>query len=89
MKIPESIIEKYMLTPSGEQTGKSFMNNLLVYKSNAPGFESIRFMECNLAGEHCKEIGILANKKEAHITPEFLESTPINEILNIINRLTQ
>lgn len=89
MKMPESIIEKYQLVPSGEQVGESFMQNLLIYKSNTPGFEKTRFMECDLDGEPVKDIMFSVDGKAGRITPEFLESAPIDKILGLIKELTR
>lgn len=74
MKIPESIIEKYQLTPSGEQCGKSFMNNLVVYRSGMPQFEGLRFMECDLNGNPQDYVTILkvGRGKAFDATAEFL-----------------
>lgn len=86
MKIPESIIEKYQLTLSGEQTGESFIQNQLLYKSGLPGFEYIAFMECDLDGMPSKYV-VLFNKetnRKANVTSEFLNVVPTDEILKFV-----
>jgi hypothetical protein len=86
MKIPESIIEKYQLVPSGEQTGQSFMQNQLLYKSGLPGFENIVFMECDLNGMP-SELIVLFNKhsqRKADVTPVFLYDVPVDEIIKFV-----
>ncbi len=86
MKIPESIIEKYQLAPSGEQTGQSFMQNQLLYKSGLPGFENIVIMECDLDGMPSKYI-VLFNKysrRKADVTPVFLYDVPVDEMIKFV-----
>jgi hypothetical protein len=83
MKIPVSIIEKYQLTPSGEQTGQSFMQNQLLYKSALPGFENIVIMECDLGGMPAKEICFLNKRTKSWgaLTPEFMTNVPAEVVL--------
>lgn len=87
MKIPESIIEKYQLTPSGEQTGQSFMQNQLLYKSGLPWFENIVFMECDLTGRPNDFINFYnkTTNRDGAITPEFMEDVPIEIILKAVS----
>lgn len=87
MKIPESIITKYKLEPSGEQCGESFMQNLILFKSGLPGFEGIRFMECDIMGKPCKDITFYNKpaKREGIITPEFMEEAPLDIILKLVS----
>jgi len=86
MKIPESIIEKYQLTPSGEQCGQSFMQNQLLYKSSLPGFDKVVFMECDRNGMPSKYIHFYnkANKREGSFTPEYLNAMAIIDILKFV-----
>lgn len=86
MKIPESIIEKYQLTPSGEQTGESFMQNLLLFKSGLPGFDNVVFMECDLDGMPSKYITLFnkGSKRKAVVSSEFLNDVPTDEILKFV-----
>lgn len=86
MKIPESIIEKYQLTTSGEQVGESFMQNLLLYKSGLPGFENVVFMECDMMGKPTKYITLFNKnkKKEIAATPEYLNAMAIVDMLKFI-----
>jgi hypothetical protein len=86
MKIPESIIEKYKLTPSGEQTGQSFMQNQLVYKSGLPGFDSVVFMECDLNGMPSNYIHFYnkASKRGGSFTHEYLNAMKIVDILKFV-----
>lgn len=86
MKIPESIIEKYKLTPSGEQVGESFMQNLLLYKSGLPGFESVVFMECDLRGKPSEYVTLFnkGSKRKADVTSEFLNEVPADDILKFV-----
>jgi hypothetical protein len=86
MKIPESIIEKYQLTPSGEQTGESFIYNQLLYKSNIPELKLIIFMECDLSGKPAKEV-CFYNKKTKFwgaITPQLLNVATLDHIIKIV-----
>jgi hypothetical protein len=87
MKIPESIIEKYQLTPSGEQTGQSFIQNQLLYKSGLPAFENIVFMECDFTGKPNDFINFYnkTTKRDGAITPEFMEDVPIEVILKAVS----
>jgi hypothetical protein len=86
MKIPESIIEKYQLALSGEQTGESFMQNQLLFKSALPGFENIIFMECDFSGKPSAYITLFnkGSKRKADVTSEFLTDVPIDEILKFV-----
>lgn len=86
MKIPDSIIEKYQLVPSGEQTGQSFIQNQLLYKSGLPGFEDIAFMECDLDGMPGKYITLFNKKVKRKIdaTPEYLDAMAVVDILKFV-----
>ena len=81
MKLPESIIEKYFLVPSGEQCGASFMNNLLVYKSTIIHLDGYRFMECDINGDPSNYITVLQTNGDSSISMEFtkemLEDVPV------------
>lgn len=83
MKIPESIIEKLQLYPSGEQCGASFMNNLIVYKSRLPVLVNSRVMECNLSGDDSKYVTILntVDQRASQATVDYLEDTDIELVL--------
>jgi hypothetical protein len=86
MKIPESIIEKYQLVPSGEQTGESFMYNQLLYKSNISVLNQIIFMECDMSGKPAKEV-CFYNKRTKFwgaITPQLLEVATLDHIIKIV-----
>lgn len=87
MKISESIIEKYKLTPSGKQVGESFIQNLEVFKSDLPGFEDILFMECDFTGKPCKDIAFYnkAAKRNGIVTPEFMDNAPIDVMLKSVS----
>ena len=87
MKIPQSIIDKYQLTPSGEQTGQSFMQNQLLYKSGLPGFDKVVFMECDRNGMPSKYIHFYnkATKKDGSFTPEYLNDRDIDAVLKFIS----
>lgn len=87
MKIPQSIIDKYQLEPSGEWNGRAVINDLITFKSGLPKFESILFMEGNLQGEPTPYINILMNRKYASITPELLEAMMVDEALTLLNNL--
>jgi hypothetical protein len=83
MKIPESIIEKLQLYPSGEQCGTSFINNLIVYKSRLPVLANNRVMECDLSGADSKYITILntIDQNAFQTTVEYLADTDIELVL--------
>jgi hypothetical protein len=86
MKIPESIIEKYNLTPSGEQIGESFMQNQLLFKSDLHVFSRVVFMECDFTGKPCPYINLF-NKDSglcAAVTSEYLNETPFDTVLNLV-----
>lgn len=87
MKIPESIIEKYQLTPSGVQTGESFMQNLILFKSGLPGFEDTLFMECDFAGKPCKDITFYnrSAQRDGVLTPEFMTNMEVDVILKVVS----
>lgn len=87
MKIPKSIIEKYQLTPSGEQTGQSFMQNQLLFKSGLTGFEGVLFMECGFDGKPCKDITFYDKnkKRDGILTPEFMENMEPATVLQFIS----
>jgi hypothetical protein len=86
MKIPQSIIEKYKLTPSNEQVGQSFMQNLLLYKSGLPGCENVVFMECDMNGKPTKDITIFNKdrKRKISVTPEYLNAMKIGDVLRCV-----
>jgi hypothetical protein len=86
MKMPESIIEKYQLTPSGEQTGESFMQNQLLFKSELLGFEKIIVMECDLDGMPSEYITLFnkESQRKADVTQEFLYGVLPDEILKFV-----
>jgi len=83
MKIPELIIEKYQLTPSGEWNGDAFMHDLQTFKSPFQYAEPIRFMECNLSGQPTDYIMVYnkVSKKYLETTPEYLLDTSIEMII--------
>lgn len=87
MKITESIIEKYQLTPSGEQTGQSFMQNQLIYRSDLPGFEKVVFMECDLDGMPSMYIHFYnkASNRDGSFTPEYLNDMTTDTVLKFIS----
>jgi hypothetical protein len=83
MKMPESIIKKLKLFPSGEQCGESFKNNLIVYKSQLPILINNRVMECDLKGKDCNYVTIfnVIDQKAFQTTIEYLESADIELVL--------
>lgn len=86
MKIPESIIEKYQLTPSDNHIGEAVIHNLLVYKSALPGFKDVLFMECDFMGRPSKEITLFNKgaKRKITVTPEYLNAMAIVDILKFV-----
>jgi hypothetical protein len=87
MKIPESIIEKFKLTPSNEQVGQSFIQNLFIYKSELPEFDGIYFMECDFTGSPSTYMHFFNKKmkRDGSITSDFLIDMPIETILKIMS----
>lgn len=87
MKIPESIIEKYKLTPINNHVGEAVIHNLMCFRSTLSGFEDILFMECDFMGKSCKDITFYnrAIRQDGIITPEFMNDMPVEIILQIVN----
>lgn len=86
MKIPESIISKYQLVPTGNHIGEAVMHNLEVFKSKLPGFEGILFMECDFNGRPCDYITLFNTrlKKPGKVTPEFLTDLTSDWVLKLM-----
>lgn len=86
MKIPQSIIEKYNLTPSENHIGEAIYNNLQCYKSSIPEFKDVLFMECDLMGKPSQEITLYnkSMKRKISVTPEYLEAMKIGDILRFV-----
>lgn len=87
MNIPASIIEKYQLTPSGEQMGQSFYFNQLLFRSGLPEFKDVVIMECDMDGRPSEYIHFYnkKTKRNGSITPEFMNDAPIETILKIVS----
>lgn len=83
MKIPESIIEKYQLVPSGEHCGRSFMNNLIVFRSNHKLLQNYRVMECDLNGDQSPLVTILdrESSQKWETTIEFMADVDVELVM--------
>jgi hypothetical protein len=86
MKIPESIIEKYQLTPSSNHIGEAVIHDLQCFKSALSGFQDVLFMECDFMGRPSKDIIIFnkGSKRKIAVTPEYLNAMAIVDILKFV-----
>lgn len=86
MKIPESIIEKYQLTPSNNHIGEAVIHNLQCFKSALSGFKDVLFMECDFMGNPSSYITLFnqARKRKIEVTPEYLNAMAIVDILKFV-----
>lgn len=86
MKIPQSVINKFELSPSITQVGQSFINGQMIYDSNHRLMNDWLVMECDFNGEPTEYITLFEEGKGKwyQTTVEFLEETEVELVLATI-----